>query len=103
MIVLATSSAYQPIKQRPRKGCAQIAGDTLAGHAADFRADLLDGDHQRIAEQQRPAHGIAELGPGLGIGGDAAGIVVGRAGNQAGAHDLHQLGMFRLLDRRWVE
>jgi hypothetical protein len=59
----------------------------------------LDGAHQRVGEQQRPAQAIAELGADLGIGGDAAGIIVRRAGDQAGAHDIAQAGAEGQLDR----
>ena len=52
---------------------------------ADARADELDRDHQRQRQRHGPQHRVAELRAGLGIGGDAAGIVVRRAGDQAGA------------------
>src|SRR5580658_7463154 len=61
---------------------AEVGGDALAGNAADPCADLLDRHHQRPGEQHDPARRIAELGSGLRIGGDAAGVVVGRAGDQ---------------------
>ena len=50
-----------------------------------MRADELDRDHQRQRQRHGPQHRVAELRAGLGIGGDAAGIVVRRAGDQAGA------------------
>ena len=88
----------QRIEQRRRIVAAHVAGEPAAGHAADLRADLLDRAHQRIGEQQRPAEAVAELRAGLGIGGDAAGIVVGGAGDQAGAEHVDELGPFRLLN-----
>jgi hypothetical protein len=37
-----------------------------------------------------PEQGVAELCSGLRVGGDAAGIVVGRAGHEAGAELLEE-------------
>ena len=54
--------------------------------------------HQRIGEQQRPSQAVAELRAGLGIGRDAAGVVVRGAGDQARPHDIAQLRPFWLLD-----
>jgi hypothetical protein len=55
---------------------ADVAGDALAGHPADARADLLD-------RTITPEHRVAELRAGLRVGGGAARIVVGGAGDQA--------------------
>ena len=89
LIVLATSSsATTPCSSQPRIVPAQVAGDAVAGRPADPGADLLDRRHQRIGEQQRPADAEAELRAGLAIGGDAAGIVVGGAGDEAGPQRL---------------
>ncbi len=99
-MMLATSSRPDDAARQPaRIMAAQIAGDAEPGNAADARADLLDRRHQRIAEQQGPGEAVAELRADLGIGGDAARIVVGGAGDQAGPHDLQQLRPLRLLDR----
>jgi hypothetical protein len=76
---------------------AQISGDAKAGDAADPRADLLDRRNQRIAEHQRPGQAVAELCTDLGIGGDAAGIVVRRAGDEARPQHLEQLSLGRCL------
>ena len=65
----------------------EIGGDAAPGDAADPGADLLDRGHQRIGEHHRPADGVAELRADLGIGRDAAGIVVGGAGDQSGAEN----------------
>ncbi len=88
----------QGIEHRHRVVLLEVAGDAPAGDTADAGADLLDGAHQGPAEQQGPAHLIAELGAGLAVGGDAAGIVVRGPGDQAGPHDLEQGGLFGLLD-----
>jgi hypothetical protein len=53
-----------------------IASDSAPGRAPDPAADLLDGRHQRVAEQHRPGNAEAELGAHLGVSGDAARIVV---------------------------
>ncbi len=71
----------------------QVAGDTAARHPSDPRADFLDGAHQRPAKEEGPAEVEAELRAGLGIGGDAAGIVVRGAGDESGAQDLEHIGL----------
>jgi hypothetical protein len=43
---------------------------------------LLDRHHQRPGEQGGPEQRQAVLGPGLGVGGDARRVVVGRPGHQ---------------------
>ena len=89
--MLATSSsADDRVEQPARIVHADVAGDAVAGHPADARADLLDRRHQREAEQHHPAHRVAELRAGLRIGGDAARIVVGGAGDQSRAEPGEQ-------------
>ena len=83
--MLATSSSADDDPQQPaRIMLADIAGDALAGDPADAGADLLDRRHQRPGEQHDPGHAVAELRADLRIGGDAARIVVGCAGDQPG-------------------
>ena len=77
---------------------AHIAGEALAGNAANLRTDHLNCAHQRVGEQERPSQGVAELRTRLRIGGYAAGIVVRRAGDEAGTHDVGELRPVRLLD-----
>src|SRR5262249_12075950 len=62
---------------------ANGAGDAVTRGAADAGAGLLDGDHQRIAEQHGPADGEPERGARLRIGADAARVVVRRPGDEA--------------------
>ena len=78
------------VEQPARIMRANVAGNPLPGGAAHARADLLDRRHQREAEQHHPAHCVAELSPGLGVGGDAARIVVGGAGDQPRAKAAEQ-------------
>ena len=73
------------------KQSREILGEAGAGDPADMRADQLDRRHQRIGEQHRPQQAVAEVGAGLGVSGDAAGIVVGGAGDDARAKLLGQL------------
>ena len=80
---------------------ADVAGDALAGDPADARADFLDRRHQREAEQHHPAHRIAELRAGLRVGGDAAGVVVGGAGDQSRAEPCEQPLAGRARGARW--
>jgi hypothetical protein len=77
----------------------QVASDAEPGDAADLGADLLNGAHQRVAEDQRPAQIVAELRTRLGIGGDAARIVIRGAGDQTGAEHGDELGVDRLFHR----
>ena len=77
--------------QEPRRVVtAEVVGDAVAGHAADPRADRLDHGHQRKAEQHGPGEAVAELGADLAVGGDAARIVVRRAGHQTRAQLLQK-------------
>ena len=93
--------------EQPDKGIEQprrimptdISGEASTRHPAHLSADQLDRAHQRIGEQQRPAHAVAELRAGLGIGGDAAGVVVRSAGDQAGSQDVPPARPLRLSDR----
>ena len=77
---------------------AHVAGEPLARNATHLRADHLDCAHERIGEQECPTQGIAELRASLRIGGYAAGIVVRRPCDEAGAHDIGELRPVRLLD-----
>ena len=77
----------EPVGQPRRIMAHQIAGDAVAGDPADAGADHLHRRHQGVGEDHRPAEAVAVLRAGLAVGGDAAGIVVGRAGDQAGADD----------------
>jgi malate dehydrogenase len=68
----------------------------------------LDGDHERRGEKHRPAQRVAELGAALGIGRDAARIVVGGAmarnkialigAGQIGGTLAHLIGLKELGD-----
>ena len=77
---------------------AHIAGEALAGNAANLRTDHLNCAHQRVGKQERPSQGVAELGARLRIGGYATWIVVRGAGDEAGAHDISELRPVRLFD-----
>jgi hypothetical protein len=69
-------------RQPPRAHLADVRGEAFAGDEADARRELLDAYHQRHRQEQRPDQREAELRAGLRIGGDAARIVVGRAGDE---------------------
>jgi hypothetical protein len=64
---------------------AKIARDTLARNSTDPGADLLNRDHQRIAEEHGPRDREAELRAGLAIRADPARIVVGCSGDEPGS------------------
>ena len=73
---------HDALKHDRRKRGLDVGGQPLAGDPADARAHGLDRRHQREGQRHRPQHVEAELRAGLGIGGDAAGVVVGDAGDQ---------------------
>lgn len=73
------------VEQPRRIVGAHVRREPLARHAADARADELDGRHQRIGQQQRPQQFEAELRAGLRVGADAGRVVVGGAGDETGA------------------
>ena len=83
------------VEQRPREMGADIGGKPVAGDATDACADDLDADHQRRGDQYRPQHAVAELRAGLRIGRNAAGVVVGGAGDEAGAELFQQWHIVR--------
>ena len=90
MVLAMNSSASQAMHQPARHHLAHVVGQPLAGDAADQGADHLDRHHQREGEQQGPEQVEAELGAALAVGGDAAWIVVGGAGDQARPQLLEQ-------------
>ena len=61
----------------------------------DAAADLLDRDHQGIAEQHRPTDVEPQLCASLRVGGDAARVVVRRAGDKAGAEQAEPARLAR--------
>ena len=75
---------HQRQLQPARVVATDVVRETPAGGAADARADQLDGRHQRPGQHGGPQQAVAEGGAGLRVGGDAARIVVGGAGDQAG-------------------
>ena len=92
----------QPDEKESQPGgvmAAKVAGEPVAGGAADPRADHLHGRHQRVGEDHRPAEAVAELRTGLAVGRDATGIVVGCAGDQARSEDVFKAKLVRLVRR----
>ena len=73
------------IEHAARELSSDVGSEPMARHAADTGAHELDAHHQRIGEDDRPEGEEAELGTGLGIGGDAGRIVVGCSGDEPGA------------------
>src|SRR5208282_925555 len=76
------------VQERPREGHLDIGGQPAAGNAAEARTDHLDCYHQRVGHHHGPQQTVAELRSGLRISGNAAGIIIGRAGNKTGP-ELH--------------
>ena len=91
MVLAMNSSATTTIEQPCRIMPADIAGNAVAGDAADARGDFLDRRHQRKRQQHGPADAVAELRAGLAVGADPRRIVVGRAGDQAGAERFQRI------------
>ena len=77
--------ADQEIKHGGRIIAAHVLGEAISGDPSHPGADHLDRAHQRIGQQKRPTQRIAKLRPGLGIGGDAAWVVVRGSSDQARA------------------
>ena len=63
----------------------------MSADTADPRRHDLDAHHQRQGQEHAPQHREAELRARLRIGGDAARIVVGGTGDEAGAEMLQQV------------
>src|SRR6185295_1565927 len=78
------------VEQRSREMIADVRRQAVPGDAPDARADDLDADHQRRGEYHRPQQPVAELRAGLRVRGDAARIVVGGAGDEAGPEPLQE-------------
>ncbi len=76
--------ADRRVPHRPREPLADVGGQAAPGDVTDARADHLDRGHQRQREHDGPQHRVAELRAGLRVGGDATGVVVGRAGDPPG-------------------
>lgn len=77
---------------------AKVGRDPVPGGASDPRADFLDRGHQRVAEY-RPDDAEPELGAGLGIGRNAARIVVGCACDKVGTEHVEQARLRGADDR----
>ena len=80
---------------------ADVACDPVTGRATDAGADLLDGRHQWVGEQHGPGDREPELRACLGVGCDAARVVIGGPRDQAGTENLEKarLGRTDHLDR----
>jgi hypothetical protein len=74
------------------EGAFDVFGQTLTRDPTDPSAQRLDGRHQRIGERYRPEHVEPELSAGLGVGGDAARVVVSHAGDQTGPDPGERVG-----------
>jgi hypothetical protein len=63
---------------------SNIGRQPVAADPTNSGADDLNGNHQRICQQDRPQDVIAERCACLRIRSDAARVIVGRSGNQTG-------------------
>ncbi len=66
---------------------ADEVAEALAGDDAHAGAHLLHDDEREGDGDHRPEERVAELGAGLGVGEDAAGVVVDVGGDEARAED----------------
>ena len=82
-VLAISSSSTTPCSTSGGNAALILAASPLPGDPADARAHGLDRGHQRIGQRHRPEHVEAELRARLGIGGDAARVVVGDAGDEA--------------------
>ena len=83
MMFATSSSRHDRVQQPGRIVLCDVRGKAFAGHPTDARADQLNSHHEREGEERRPQNRIADACPDLRIGGDAARIVIGGAGDQA--------------------
>ena len=79
---------HQSVEDRQGEYGLDVGGQSLAGDVPQARAHHLNAHHQRIGEQYRPEHVVAELGAGLAVGRDAARVVIGSARDEAWAQLL---------------
>jgi hypothetical protein len=75
----------QDQNERLGEDISHILRQAAASHAADLRADKLNGSHQRIGQDHRPEQIKAELGSRLGICGNSTWIIVSSPGHEARA------------------
>jgi len=73
------------VQHRPRKLAADIGRKAVPCDTANPRTHHLNSDHQRIGQHDGPSKLVAELRTGLRVRRDAARIIVGSAGNEAGS------------------
>ncbi len=66
---------------------ADEVAEAFAGDDAHARAHLLHDDEREGDGDHRPEQGVAELRAGLGVGEDAAGVVVDVGGDEARPED----------------
>ena len=85
-VLAISNNKTTPLSTIGGKRGLDIGGESLAGDPSDLRAHRLDRGHQRVRQRHRPQHVEAELGARLGVGRNAAWIVVGRAGNKPGTN-----------------
>ena len=76
--------------QPAREFATQARSQPDAGLKRDPRAQLLHRAHQRKGEERQPEQPVPKLAPDLGVGADAAGIVVAGAGDQPRAEPLQE-------------
>ena len=82
---------HQDPDDGPGEDARHVGGKPVPGDTADAGADRLHGDDQRQDQHHGPHQPDAELGTCLRMGGDAARIVVGRAGDDPRPQPLEQL------------
>jgi len=73
------------VQQPPWIMTSQIRRQAMAAHRTDPGAHDLNGDHERIGQQDGPQHVEAELRTRLRIGGDTARVVVSCPGDESGS------------------
>ena len=66
------------------------AGKALAGGCTDAHGHQMELDQQQGRGRYDPEQSVAEVGTENGIGGDAGGIVIGKAGQQTGSENRHE-------------
>jgi hypothetical protein len=90
---------HHALQHHGRESGLYIGGESSASGAAEDGAHRLYRRHQRIGEWHGPEDVKTELGSRLRVGGDAARVVIGRAGYEPWAYSRQGVRFYALPER----
>jgi hypothetical protein len=93
MMIRKLSRRIELIETLPQRLPESLADETAvtdAGHRAETYHHLLVDDEHRDQERQRPEQRVAEVLTGLGVGRDAAGVVVAHHDDESRSDDRQE-------------